>query len=65
MTCENCRYRITYQELPDEFEFDPNGEMFHVCMLTDAEVKLTDNCEDYTRRPRQLFESIEEWEELK
>ncbi len=56
MTCENCQYRVTYQELDDNLDFDENGEIFHICMLTDAEVKLTDNCEDFERRLEPLME---------
>lgn len=62
--CEHCQHRITYQELDDNMEDDPNREIFHICMITDAEVELTDTCEDYTRRPRQPWETQEAWEAL-
>ena len=65
MTCENCQHRITFQELDDNFDFDSDGSIFHVCMLTDADVTLLDDCDCFERRPRQPWETREEWEKLK
>ena len=64
MTCENCQNRVTYQELDDNLNFDQQGRIFHVCMLTDEEVELTDDCEYFLRRPRQPWETVQEWEKL-
>lgn len=64
MSCKHCQHRITYQELDASLDYDPEGKIFHVCMLTDAEVELDDNCDDYSRRPRQPWETIERWEAL-
>ena len=47
--CEDCRYIIICQGFNDDWE--PDGEFYYICALSDEEVRLNYTCEEYEERP--------------
>lgn len=43
--CEDCKYLLMYYGFNEDWE--PDGEFYYICALSDEEVKLNHTCEEY------------------